>query len=420
MINISEKENCCGCESCVQRCPVHCISMEEDIEGFLYPVVDSNKCINCGLCEKCCPMNTSNSPVISSTIYAAFNKNEGIRMKSSSGGVFTALAQNVLSEGGIVCGALFDNDWNVVHDTVEQINDLYKIRGSKYVQSRIGESYKVTELWLKEGRRVLFSGCPCQVAGLRSYLSKEYENLVLVDFVCHGVPSPRVWRMYLDELKRNAREGENTVSSPLARCDPERDPSGEKTRITSISFRDKRLGWKKFSFSLSLAKATADGKQNSVSLSYTHLDNPYMKGFLRNLYLRPSCHSCKFKNISSGSDIMLADFWGVEEEFPKFDDDKGVGLLFVNNKKVQIPMDKLVCWQVNYQQVFKYNPAIEKSSKEHPKRTLFFESYQNEKSIISIIEKCSRWGIQIKIRFFIVRILLFIGVWNKVKRILGK
>ena len=211
MIEIKEKAFCCGCNACVQRCPKQCISMHEDEEGFLYPRVDKTICIECGLCEKVCPVINQNEPRKPLKVYAAYNKDEKIRRESSSGGVFTAIAEQVIDEGGIVFGACFDENWEVKHDYTETKEGLKAFRGSKYVQSRIKDNYQKAEHYLKEGRKVLFSGTPCQIAGLKKYLCKEYENLLTVDFICHGVPSPKVWRMYLNETI--ARQcGKNTVS----------------------------------------------------------------------------------------------------------------------------------------------------------------------------------------------------------------
>ena len=217
MIEIKEKSSCCGCEACVQCCPKQCLTMHEDCEGFLYPQVDESSCIDCGLCEKVCPVihqNASQEPLSS---YIAINPNEEIRLKSSSGGIFTLLAEKIIAEGGVVFGARFDENWDVVHAWTDTIEGLAPLCGSKYVQSRIGNTYNEAKDFLKQGRKVLFSGTPCQIAGLKKFLRKEYANLLTVDFICHGVPSPGVWRRYLSELRESLRaerdDGKNTVSA---------------------------------------------------------------------------------------------------------------------------------------------------------------------------------------------------------------
>lgn len=260
--------------------------MREDNEGFLYPEVDREVCIDCGLCEKVCPVIHQGDKRKPLAVYAVKHKDDKIRLSSSSGGAFTALAESVIDEDGVVFGAKFDEDWSVFHDYTDTKEGLAAFRGSKYVQSRVGDSFKKAEYFLKAGRKVLFSGTPCQIAGLKRFLRKEYDNLLTVDFICHGVPSPGVWREYLKEETARQCGGKNSVlSHPNIK---ERD-----ARIESISFRDKRLGWKKFSFALTLSVPNGHGAKNTVLLSESKYHNLFLKGFLRDLYLRPSCHHCK-------------------------------------------------------------------------------------------------------------------------------
>ena len=200
MISIKDKKKCCGCSACVQRCPKQCINFREDNEGFRYPYIDTDKCINCGLCEKVCPIINQYNEKVPTKVYAAINTNEKIRMQSSSGGIFTYIATKVIEEKGVVFGARFDKNWEVKHDFTENIEGLSAFRGSKYMQSRIEDNYLKVEKFLKDGRKVLFSGTPCQIAGLKRYLKKNYENLLTIDIICHGVPSPKIWRLYLNEI----------------------------------------------------------------------------------------------------------------------------------------------------------------------------------------------------------------------------
>lgn len=200
MIEIKDKSQCCGCNACVQRCPKQCIAMCEDEEGFLYPEVDEAICIDCGLCENVCPVINQADARIPLQVYAAKNTDEKIRMHSSSGGVFSILAEQTIKQGGVVFGARFDENWEVKHDYTETIDGVSVFRGSKYVQSKTGDTFKQAEQFLKQNRKVLFSGTPCQIVALKRYLKKEYENLLLVDFICHGVPSLGVWRKYLKQV----------------------------------------------------------------------------------------------------------------------------------------------------------------------------------------------------------------------------
>lgn len=245
MIQIKDKSACCGCSACVQICPKRCIVLKEDKEGFLYPVVNQTLCIECGKCEKACPELHPFDAGESLKAYAAKHPDDAVRAESSSGGIFTLLADAVIDAGGVVFGARFDNDWSVVHDFTETHEGLQAFRGSKYVQSRIGSTYEQAERFLKSGRKVLFTGTPCQIAGLKRYLHKEYENLWAVDFVCHGVPSPLVWKKYLEETIARQCE-KNTVLLHSKSLVSERNSIAHEwmRKIDAISFRNKNLGWK--------------------------------------------------------------------------------------------------------------------------------------------------------------------------------
>lgn len=382
MIHIQDKRSCCGCAACAQRCPKHCITMREDEEGFLYPDVDKEACIGCGLCERVCPELHEGEARTPLGTYAAVNPDESVRMQSSSGGVFTALAEKTIDEGGVVFGVGFDQHWTARHLYAETRDQLAALRGSKYVQSEVGDSYRQAEAFLKSGRKVLFSGTPCQIAGLRRYLQREYDHLLTVDFVCHGTPSPGVFRLYLKEtIESIARQGDKKFSFASSRIPhiPTADVVAAKAgfAISDIRFRDKREGWKKFSFALSLSKARAAGEQNTVSLSSIYTDNPFMQAFLVGLILRPSCHKCVVKTGKSNSDITIADFWGVEKVLTGvMDDDKGISLIFVNSQigKKYIEKIKLKIKECSYSDAIEQNPAYYLSSIIHPNRKSFFNS----------------------------------------------
>lgn len=356
MIQITDKSACCGCSACVQVCPKKCISFNEDNEGFRYPSVDISKCVNCGLCEKVCPVinqNESHRPI---KVYAAKNNNEDIRLHSSSGGIFTALAEDVINRGGVVFGARFDDNWEVKHDYTEMIEGLSAFRGSKYLQSRIENTYSTTEAFLKQGREVLFSGTPCQIAGLKRYLRREYENLLAVDVVCHGAPSPLVWREYLKEFSKNQI-------------------------IHQINFRGKIRSWKNY-------RMVIKGDEDIVNQPF--YENIFMRGFLRDIYLRPSCYACPSKNGKSGADITLGDFWGIENHYPEFDDDKGVSLVMVQSQKGAKYFNAIEsnCVEVEYEKAVAGNPAIEKSVIcELKYRRLYWKSDDKVKNISRVLSK---------------------------------
>lgn len=358
MINITDKHKCCGCTACVSACPKSCISMSADREGFLYPVVDSVRCIDCALCEKVCPVlhpvNNETEPLV----YAAINNDEAVRVQSSSGGIFTLIAEHVLERGGVVFGACFDSDWNVIHDYTETKEELARFRGSKYVQSNVGNSFTQVKTFLDSGREVLFSGTPCQVAGLKNYLRKSYSNLLTVDLVCHGVPSPEVWRKYLQETICKAYG----IKNNKAAVNP-----GDY--ISDISFRVKDKGWKKYNVKIIFR----DGKMEMMPF----FENPYMNVFLSDLSLRPSCYVCPAKLHNVQSDITLADFWGVNRINPDIDDDKGCGLILIHCKEKLDFLFGADCKLLQQQlvSVAKYNSSILYSVNEAINRRFFWSAY---------------------------------------------
>ena len=383
---------CCGCTSCLQRCPKHCISLSEDSEGFLYPKVDESVCTECGLCEKVCPVLSPQDKITPLSVLAAKNRNEQERMDSSSGGVFLPLARNVIEKGGVVFGAVYDEAWEVHHVYTETIEGVYPMMGSKYLQSRIENTYREAEQFLKQGREVMFVGSPCQIAGLQGYLRhKEYPNLLAVDFLCHGVPSPGVWRRYLAETysgeeareqsRRQATAGKNSVLYSSLNA---------KSPIGDIKFRDKaESGWKKFRFVVR-RKSASKADQNTVLSSAIHRDNAYMRGFLSDIYLRPSCYACKCKNGASHSDLTIADFWGIHLVAPDFDDDKGVGLVLVNTPKgsdcfSRLDMDTLPS---TLQVAHQYNGGFNEHTKAHPKRARFFSLIAVGRTVEQAVASC--------------------------------
>lgn len=352
MINIKEKKNCCGCGACVQKCSMQSISLKEDNEGFLYPFVNYETCIDCGICEKVCPVINKNESRGPLNVYAAINPNEEERMKSSSGGIFSMLADFVLREGGVVFGARFDNNWNVLHDFSETKEGIKKFRGSKYIQSRIGETYIQTRDFLKEGRMVLYSGTPCQIAGLKSFLGKEYDNLLTIDIICHGVPSYKVFLKYLREDVISKYKFYN---------------------IKSVNFRDKIFGWKKYSLRFELG----NDSQKIKSIKSHLLKNPFLRGFRNNVYLRPSCYECPFKKNNSGSDMTLGDLWGIcDMNIGLKDDDKGISVVLTNTKKSLRIFDQqnATATIIDYNKVVHHNPALISSALMSDFRESFFSN----------------------------------------------
>lgn len=337
-MNLCDKYDCCGCAACVQACPKQCIRLAADEEGFLYPTVDETKCVKCGKCLKVCPMRQASESKVPAGVYAAANPNERIRLRSSSGGVFSLLAEYVIGQGGVVFGAAFNKRMEVVHCHAETMDGVAAFRGSKYVQSQIGTSFQDAENCLKSGREVLFSGTPCQIAGLKSYLGKEYPGLLTVDFVCHGVPSPGIFKEYVE---------------------------AQPAPVISVNFRDKRSGWKNYSVTME----TSAGERSKV-----FNNDEYMSGFLDNVFLRPSCYRCRFRTGRSGSDFTLGDFWGIDKLRPEMDDDKGLSLVIANNNEADSILKTLECGltEMPLDNAVKYNPSINTSVAIPSHRRLFF------------------------------------------------
>lgn len=351
MINIVDKVKCAGCYACENCCPKNCISMQTDEEGFWYPVVDKSQCIHCGLCLKVCPLLQEEKKQQEPIVWASINKDAVTRKTSSSGGTFTLLAERIIAQRGTVFGAVFDEQFQVLHKSVDDIKGLEKLRGSKYVQSRIGSTYEEAEKLLKAGKTVLFSGTGCQIAGLKSFLRKDYCKLWTVDIVCHGVPSPKVYTQYLAELAEEAGQD-----------------------VTLVNFRDKNTGWNGFKFVV---------ETGSKKFAATKREDPYMRAFLNNLCTRPSCSACKFNAQRSVADITLADYWGVASALPAMDDNQGTSLVLVNTSKGQELFDEIreqmIIAKSNYEHAASHNHAMMKKNVPHKNRTKFFQLLGKEK-----------------------------------------
>lgn len=302
MIQITDRSKCCGCTACVNVCPVQCIVMRRDREeGFDYPVANPDLCIGCGKCEEVCPVQNPLPVRQPESAYA-------VRCKmhvgdSSSGGVFPALAEIVIDEGGVVFGVVMESDHIVCHVEAESMDEVARMMGSKYVQSDLYSCYFDAQEYLKAGRKVLFSGTPCQIAGLKKYLGCEYDNLLTVDTACHGVPGPGLWEMYIKAIQDRA-----------------------KTNFVRVDFRNKQRSWRHYDVVCTGAEA-----QNSTRVRA--VDDPYMALFMQDMTLRPSCYNCPSRKGKSGSDLTLADLWSVAKTVPVLDDDKGTSGVLVNTAK---------------------------------------------------------------------------------------
>ena len=337
MINIDDKSKCTGCTACANACPKQCIKMVQDELGFSYPAIDPSSCNNCGLCEKICPvMNKKDSQdSYPEKAFAVRCKDLNIRMDSSSGGVFSLLGQKIFEEYGIVFGASLNESHHVDHIAASSSDDLISLRGSKIIQSSIGYSYQNAKRYLDDGKKVLFTGTPCQIYGLFRYLGKRYDNLITQDIICHGVCSPALYDKYISYNKEKHN------------CD-----------IRSIKFRDKATGWRDYSVSICY--------ENGEKTVIQHAKDELMRAYLRNYALRPSCYNCCFKGNNRASDITLADFWGAEHFVSDLDDDKGISFVICHSesgeKFLKSVLSETDYKEVNYSDVIKYNMSGEVSS----------------------------------------------------------
>ncbi|MBO6061280.1 MAG: Coenzyme F420 hydrogenase/dehydrogenase, beta subunit C-terminal domain [Clostridia bacterium] len=307
-MNLPEKAACVGCGACADACPVGCIKLIPDEEGFLYPNTDRELCLSCGACEAVCPVLEPPAPNDEPAAYALINNNASERRLSSSGGAFCLLAKAVLGRGGAVCGAAFNGDLSVSHRFIEREDELPLLMGSKYVQSETLGVFEQTKRLLESGREVLFSGTPCQAAALKKYLGREYTGLLMIDIVCHGVPSPLHWKKYLGAVSKGKRP-------------------------VSATFRDKTHGWRGYSVTV---KLEGGGEHSSRASEDLHM-RPYLKGLISRL----SCYSCGFRGAQRVSDLTLADLWGAEVIPGVEDDDTGVSLVLVHTQKGQAAFDSV-------------------------------------------------------------------------------
>lgn len=347
MLKITDKKDCCGCTACASVCKHGSITLKPDNEGFFYPYVDESKCIDCGLCEIVCPIIKYRKipKKANPQIYGAVNKNYKQYMNSASGGIYILLAEYIISIGGVVCGAAYGKDWDVYHDFAENIVDCSLFQSSKYTQSDIRGIYLKIKTLLKNGRTVLFTGTPCQVAGLKGFLRKDYDNLLCIDLICHGVPSPRLYRDYLDFISQ-----------------------GKK--ISRINFKHKSVNKPKTYLRVDFF----DGTNMQECLKTNVWDRLYFG----HCAIRPSCHDCQFAHFNRVGDITIGDFWGIRKYYPNFHPKDCPSLVFVNNIKGQTLFD-IICSNldiIHCTQNEVLQPQLHEPTKQSPHRKLFWKQYE--------------------------------------------
>ncbi len=359
-----QASQCCGCSACVTICPVDAIIMKADAEGFAVPHVDSARCIGCNRCELFCTQKESRTSVQPLSVFGGAAVDADVRTRASSGGIFSLLAHKKHSEGAVVFGAVFTDSFEVEHAGAVTREGIEAMFGSKYVESQVASAVVHARQVLQNGMPVLFAGTPCQVEGLRKSLSpEENELLTAVDFVCHGVPSPAVFKSYLNWLTRDGRT------------------------LTSFGFRSKIHGWKDFS-------VKADFNDGSSWVA-SQTEDPYMRGFLQNLYLRPSCHHCRIRHGCHAADLTLADLWGAQDLYPDRDDDTGLSLILCNTEKGR-EMLRSIEEQLNLFEVKdlapmqRFNPSIFVPAVAHRNRNRFFQQFAREGFRPELIDRMLR------------------------------
>lgn len=312
-----KKQDCCGCTACTNICPTQAITMQPDEEGFLYPVINGSLCVNCGVCTSVCPLQSLiniEEHLTEPLVFAVKHPSEDVRMSSSSGGAFTAISDKIIENNSsyTIYGAVFDkiDNFTVKHKGAYTTNGREEFKGSKYVQSNLGDIFKAVSQDLKQGKIVLFTGTPCQTAGLNNYLKKAVskgkkgpaKNLILVDLICHGVTSPLLWTQYVDFIQKKYG-----------------------SKLQDYTFRLKEIGWRGYNVRTVF--------ENGISKVNTRDIKIYAQLFSSGLALRPACYECKFANMSRPSDITIGDFWGIEKCLLEMDDNKGVSLVLINTEK---------------------------------------------------------------------------------------
>ncbi|MFZ3102557.1 MAG: Coenzyme F420 hydrogenase/dehydrogenase, beta subunit C-terminal domain [Desulfitobacteriaceae bacterium] len=380
---INNLDNCLGCSACKAICPVACIEMRPSDEGFLQPCVDGERCIDCNKCALICPALNSDSVQSIKGIYYGWNKDENIRLSSSSGGVFSAIAEKVLSTNGVVFGAVFDSKLGkVVHISSDEI-DYRRQRKSKYVESDLRDTFSGARKLLDSNRLVLFSGTPCQIHGLRKYLDKSYDNLIACDFICHGVPPMKLLNEHMTFL-----EGKF------------------KSKISDIDFRPKTFGWSSYTLKVNFQ----NNKKYIVPLQF----EPYLDGFInKNIFLKKTCYTCKFRN-NHASDIILADFWGIQTYKPEINDEKGMSIIFINSPKGQFIIndinDKLILFPLEEKYTSYCFTERDPIKYNLQKRSAFFEEYYRSGYKTAFRKFIKVGGLKAKLKFNIKGALQKIGV----------
>ncbi len=379
MIELAPKNRCSGCAACRAVCPKGAITMTPDAEGFFYPRIDAARCVSCGTCQKACPVLVRGNTRTPKAVFAAVAHDDNLRRASSSGGIFSLLARETFQKGGVVFGAAWDYETLAVKMVAARNEEeLSALRGSKYVQADVGDVYEQVAHNLNEGHQVLFSGTPCQVAALRRVVG-VHESLLTVEVVCHATPSPLAFRKYAEKRMYEA---------------------GKK--ISRIFSRSKNCSWKRYAMSLSF---------HDSDIAYLQFldEDPFLRGFLSELYNRPSCHDCSVRELRSGADLTIADYWNVDETMPDMDDDKGTSLVLVNTERGRAAFDAIRphcrARESTFDDARRVNPAIVRSPVPHARRGTFFKEIAKTDDFDHLVVRLLRPSFARRLRRLAGRIL---------------
>ena len=391
MIEISNKKDCCGCTACVAICPKDAIVMKEDNEGFLYPVIEKDTCINCGACERVCPIiHTAKEETFEQAAYVVQNKDQKVLRESTAGGAFTGIAKYVLHNNGVVVGVELGDDLTARHIVVKVEDDLYRFRNSKYVQSSVGNTYREAKAFLEQGKLVCFSGTPCQIEGLKNFLKKEYDNLITVDVVCRAVPSPLIFRKYIEYQKKTLEDS-----------------------IKTVRFRDKHYGYKYSTMNIITDKNHGNYHQGVES-------DPWLRAFFSNICDRPSCHECHFRKQYRVSDFTIWDCFNVGRFSKKLDNDKGATRVLIHTEKgrkiFDIVKDDFSYVQVSTEDAVAGVKEMRESVEPNDKRESFFKD-ANRMNGEELFNKYFANSIKVSVEHCVRLICYKLGIYSVVKKL---
>lgn len=388
MFEALSNKDCCGCQACIEICPKNCLKFEINEEGFGYPIViDEKKCIQCDLCNKICPVKNNNEkPKLFTKAYYGFTMNKNDILKSSSGGLFAVIAKEYQKKGYYICGATYANDFKVKHQFVAPDENVENLFSSKYAQSDVTNTFAETKRLLNQHKSVLYSGLPCQIAALKSYLQSTYDGLITIDLLCYGVQSPKVWDYYLKSYHKGKHP-------------------------KSISMRSKHYSWKRYAMEIEFSDGTKYIKPKN--------SDPYLRCYSKGLFVRPSCYNCHFKGFPRVSDLTLGDFWEVNELYPNIQSDKGVSIIIPNNERGEDILKNIESsiWydEIDVKRLKEMNIQYLKPCNENPNRHAFFVGVSKRERFEILAKKYAKNSRIKQVTYGVKKFLYRSGLWENMK-----